>query len=142
MSHFPYAVTDPTGTLRRGLLSGAVFAVFADESLTFAAADLGAVEVIDQPGGQAADVDGARVTLHETGWHALRLHAGDSGASSDATVLVCEAACLSLLPERQRDGGQPEINKRVMLTTLARHAPWFDGTAQSLVGQSLAPYGA
>jgi hypothetical protein len=114
--------------------------------------ELGAVagvEIVSVPADAAPTIDGLVVTPHALGLHHFRVD-GVAGERCDFYLFAYEPGCLARVPVRQSHGrcGEDRIpaERRLVIRSLVQHhnsdARWFDGSATSMIGRALLPFGA
>jgi len=115
------------------------------ETLTVAAPGIAGIVLRDGPE-NGATMEGTAITFTKPGRYWFVVATAHLGLG-DLHVMVCEDACLARIPGLSEDAQwipatDLDRRKRGILRSLAANAPFFDGTAASLISQPLAPYGA
>jgi hypothetical protein len=116
--------------------------VFVDEDIECSASPmLTSIELLDQPGGTPATINGTTIVCHEVGRHLFKATFSD-GKSAHLHIVACERACLDRIPGLNRGRiVNPSANPKPPERTFAEqclilrslcHAPGFDGSAASI----------
>jgi hypothetical protein len=127
---------------------------FVDDDVECSASPpITSIELVDQPAGMPATINGGTITCHEVGRHLFTATFSD-GKSMHLHIMSMSRACLDRVPAfpshivlnpsaNPKPVGRTLTERILTLRSLANHAPNFDGTPASFdkIG-SLANYGA
>jgi hypothetical protein len=88
----------------------------------------------------SATVDGRNVTFGAPGLVSVKITPKDDSAPSSVRFMVTEQAAVDWIPSKPAD--PDDRNRRRLVLRALCQAPWFDGSKASMMGRSLAEFGA